>query len=93
MPFYLRVHEEHWLRDKQEEGRIIVLEDDSVWQVHPADRQATARWLRISTIIVKDTEKRKEQYPYLLTNTTEGERARASYLGESMPQTLISEVA
>jgi hypothetical protein len=93
MPFYPRVHEEHWLRDRQEEGRIVILEDESVWEVHPADRQATARWLRISTITVNDTQKQKEEYPYLLTNTTEGERARTNYIGESSPRTITSEVA
>ena len=93
MPLYPRVHEEHWLRDRQEEGRIVILEDESVWEVHPADREATARWLRISTITVKGTQKQKEEYLYLLTNTTEGERARAKYLGESSPRTITSEVA
>ena len=88
---YPRVHEEHWLRDRQEEGRIVILEDESVWEVHPVDRQATARWLRISTITVKETK--TGEYPYLLTNTTEGERARANYLGESSPRTITSEVA
>ena len=74
---YPRVHEEHWLRDRQEEGRIVILEDESVWEVHPVDRQATARWLRISTITVKETK--TGEYPYLLTNTTEG-RTRAGQL-------------
>ena len=29
MTIYTRTHEEHWLRDKQEEGRVMVLDDDS----------------------------------------------------------------
>jgi hypothetical protein len=92
MAFYSRDREEHWLRDKQEEGRIVVLDDDSVWEIHPADRLATARWLRISTISLKATQ--KEDYPYLLTNTTEAEAARAAYLGKCMPgKTIHSEVA
>jgi hypothetical protein len=93
MPFYPRIHEEHWLRDRQEEGRIIILEDESVWEVHLADRQATARWLRMSSITVNDTRKQKEEYPYLMTNTTEGERVRANYLGKSSPRNSLSEFA
>jgi hypothetical protein len=58
MAFYTRIHEEHWLRDKLEEGRIVVLEDESIWEVHPSDRQITKRWLRISTITLKHTQKR-----------------------------------
>jgi len=92
MAIYTREREEHWLRDKQEEGRIVILEDESVWEVHPSDRDATARWLRMSTITVKGSQ--KEGSPYLLTNTTEGETARASYLGASLPgKTVTSEVA
>ena len=58
------------------------------------DRAAAARWLRISTITaaVKDTQ--KEEYRYVLTNTTEGETARANYLGGSTPaKTIASDVA
>ena len=88
MVIYTRDHEEHWLRDKQDEGRIVILEDESVWEVHPSDRDATARWLRMSTIIVKHTQ--KEGSPCLLTNTTEGETAQAIYLGASVLGKIIT---
>ena len=91
MPFYPRAREEHWLRDKHEEGRIVILEDESAWEVHPSDRLVTACWLRMSTITVSHTQ--KEEYPYLLTNTMERETARAIYLGESVPGKTTSEVA
>jgi hypothetical protein len=92
MSFYTAIHQEHWLRDKLEEGRIVVLEDESVWEVHPSDRLTTRRWLRISTINVKHTQ--KEGYPYLLSNKTEGEDARANYLGASASQrSYVPEVA
>jgi hypothetical protein len=81
MAFYTRTHEEHWLRDKREEGRIVVLEDDSMWEVHPSDRLITQRWLRMSTINVEHTQ--KEGHPYLLKNSTEDESARANCLGQS----------
>ena len=83
MAFYSKVREEHWLRDKLEQGRIVVLEDESVWEVHPSDWQITEHWLRISTITVKHTQ--KEGYPYLLSNSTEGTDARANHLGRSAP--------
>jgi len=90
MPYYVRFEEEHWLRDKQDDGKIVILEDESVWEVHPMDRATAARWLRISTITVKDTE--KAEYRYVLTNTTEGETARANYLG-GPSKTIASDVA
>ena len=91
MAFYTRTHEEHWLRDKLEEGRILILEDESIWEVHPSDREITKRWLRISTITVKDTE--KGSHSYLLSNRTEGEDARANYLRDSARTNITGEVA
>ena len=41
MAFYTRIHEEHWLRDRLEDGRIVILEDESIWEVHPSDRPGT----------------------------------------------------
>ena len=80
MTFYERIRQEHWLRDKQNEGKTLILNDDSSWEVQPSERVIAARWLRGSTIIVEYTE--KGAYPYLLRNLTEGELARALFLGE-----------
>jgi len=80
MAFYERTRQEHWLRDKQEEGKALILNDDSIWEVHPSDQSTTARWLRGSTIVVEYTE--QGGHPYLLRNRTETEVARANYLGE-----------
>lgn len=80
MAFYQRTRTEHWLRDKQNEGKRLILEDESSWEVYPSDQFITARWLRGSTIIVEFTE--KGEYPYLLRNSTEDERARANFLSE-----------
>jgi len=91
MAFYTRIHEEHWLRDKLEEGRTLILDDESIWEVHPSDREMTQRWLRISTITVKATE--KGSHPYLLSNRTEGEDARANYLRDSARKNDTGEVA
>ena len=80
MTFYERVRQEHWLHDKQDEGKALILNDDSIWAVDARDQFLTKRWLRGSTIIVEYTE--KQAYPYLLRNRTEGEVARANYMGE-----------
>lgn len=84
MASYTRIREQHWLRDKDVDGIVVVLEDDSMWEVHPSDRWMTARWLRMSTIIVEHIE--KEGYLYLLKNTTEEETSRANYLGDLAPK-------
>jgi hypothetical protein len=80
MTFYKRTRDEHWLRDKQDQG--LILEDNSVWEVHPSDRSLTSRWLRGSTISVEETQ--TQSCPYMLRNRTEGENARANFLGRAV---------
>jgi hypothetical protein len=82
MVFYTRTRQEHWLCDKHEDGLVLLLEDESMWEIHPSDRLNVVRWLRMSTIIVEDSPKDVYPYPYLLTNNTEKETARANYLGD-----------
>ena len=80
MTLYERTRQEHWLRDKQDDGQMLILNDDSTWEVNPRDQFLTKRWLRGSTIMVEYTE--KKDYPYVLRNRTEGDVARANFLGE-----------
>lgn len=80
MTLYERIRQEHWLRDKQDEGKSLILNDDSGWEVDARDQFLTKRWLRGSTIVVEYTK--QPGYPYLLRNRTEGEVARANYVGD-----------
>lgn len=80
MAFYTRARQEHWLHDKDDEGRTLILEDESKWEINPSDRSRVAHWLSMSTMTVEHTQ--TTDYPYLLTNLMEGETARANYLGE-----------
>jgi len=80
MALYSRIRQEHWLRDKRDEGALVVLEDGSVWEIDLSDRSKTVRWLRISTITVERTQ--KERYSYVLMNTMQNETVRAIYEGQ-----------
>ena len=80
MVSYKRTRDEHWLRDKQEQGRSLILEDESTWEIRPSDRAVTVRWLRGSTISVEQTQ--SPEYPYVLRNRTEKEVARANFLSD-----------
>ena len=53
MTLYERIRQELWLRDKQGEGKSLILNDDSVWKVDAKDQFLTKRWLRGSTIVVE----------------------------------------
>ena len=61
MAVYTKTRQQHWLPDKHVDGVIVILQDESMWEVHPSDRGMTARWLRMSSIIVEHTQ--KEGYP------------------------------
>ena len=80
MDAYSNSKKEHWLGDKREQGRVLVLEDGSWWEVRPQDRGRVWRWLRISTIRVENPKQGGQ--PYLLTNTMEDETIQASYIGK-----------
>jgi hypothetical protein len=80
MAVYTRTRQEHWLSDKHGDGIVLLLEDESMWAIHPSDRLTAARWLRMSTIFVEHTQ--EDHYPYLLKNSTENQSARANYLGD-----------
>jgi hypothetical protein len=43
MAFYSRTREEHWLRDKHDDGIVVILEDDSMWEVHSSERLIEVR--------------------------------------------------
>ena len=73
---YSKSHKEHWLQDKDAEGRMLILEDGSRWEISALDRHKTSRWLRMSTIHVEELK----QDSYLLKNTIEQETARASHI-------------
>jgi hypothetical protein len=56
MTLYERNRQEHWLRDKQDEDKSLILNDDSVLEGDARNQFLTKRWLRGSTIVVEYTE-------------------------------------
>ena len=61
----------HWIKSVSNGGEIIILEDNSVWQIDSVDRIDTALWLPVTNIAVCYGE---------LINTDDGERAAARRL-------------
>ena len=58
----------HWIKSVSNGGEIVILEDNSVWQIDPIDRVDVALWLPVTDIAVCDGE---------LINTEDGETAGA----------------
>lgn len=72
----------HWIKKVESGGKIIILEDNSVWEISSLDRIDTALWLPITSITVVLTDYAILDYKYLLINTDDGEKAVAKYLGK-----------
>lgn len=70
---YLGCGSGHWINDVSADGRVITLEDDSLWEVDALDRIDTALWLPITNVTVKEDG----LAGYVLVNTDEGEIAHA----------------
>ena len=68
----------HWIQSVSAGGKIIILEDGSLWEVSPIDVIYSAIWLPVSNIaVVKDSG----PYPYKLINTDDGESVNTKFLG------------
>ena len=68
----------HWVKKVSNNGKIVFLEDGSIWEISPIDIIYTMLWLPITEIYVMENQ---GVYPYKLINTDDGETAEAKYLG------------
>jgi len=68
----------HLLREVSRDGRYIVLEDGSRWEVHPRDWYQTVSWERSANVTVR-TARGDGGFDYELVNTTSDEGALAKY--------------
>jgi hypothetical protein len=68
----------HWIQNVSGGGKIVILEDGSLWEVSPIDTIHSAIWLPVSNIVVVEDS---GPYPYKLINADDGEAVNAKYLG------------
>lgn len=68
-----------WIKGILESGKIVTLDDDSVWEIALFDRWRVRIWLRLDDIVVVNNPS-NPFYPYRLINTTRGEAAEAKLL-------------
>lgn len=79
---YLDVGSGHWIKRKVEGGKLIILEDNSIWEINPLDRIYAALWLPLTSITIIESDSPIGDYKYILINTDDGEKALAKYLGK-----------
>jgi hypothetical protein len=77
---YVVNYDERWLADKRGDD-VLVLDDGSVWEVRPQNRERTRLWIRFSSMEVSYDPGRLGDYQYLLVNKSYHERAFARFAG------------
>jgi hypothetical protein len=77
---YLSTGGGHWIDSVSNDGKIITLEDNSIWEVSLPDQIDTTLWLPITDIVV--TESENPSYPYRLINKDDSETAEAKLLSD-----------
>ncbi|HEY7090200.1 MAG TPA: hypothetical protein VH518_19035 [Tepidisphaeraceae bacterium] len=70
----------HWIKTNGE-GKIIVLEDGSTWEVEAVDQIDSLLWLPVTDISVVLARDPIGEYRYTLINKEDGEKVLAKYVG------------
>ena len=71
----------HWLKEVQKGGRVIILGDESIWEIAPSHAGDTCTWDLVSGIAISDGG--NPAFPIRLINTGIGESVDARHLGRS----------
>lgn len=72
------VSDNHWIQKVIDNGKYILLEDKSLWEISPIDVIYTSIWLPITNIVI--VESKNPSYPYYLINTDDGEKVEAKLI-------------
>jgi hypothetical protein len=71
----------HWLKEVQRGGRVIVLDDESIWEIAPSHAGDMCTWDLVSGIAITDGD--DPAFPFRLRNTGVNENVDARLLGIS----------
>jgi hypothetical protein len=70
----------HWVKSKIDGGKIIQLEDGSMWQISPIDKIETTLWLPTEGITI--IESKNPTFPYKLINGDGRSSAEAKFISK-----------
>lgn len=73
---------ERQVKTVQDSGRVVVLDDESVWQVDPVDAVDSSLWLPLTHIVA---------CPDSLINTEDGEAVAAQEIGPTTSATVVQQ--
>jgi len=69
----------HWVKKNYERGKMIELEDGTLWEVYGLDRLNCSLWLPLTDIVIIENSS-NPQYPYKLVG--EGEVVQVKLVGK-----------
>ena len=81
---YASLNLKHWIAKLSDAGKVVVLDDGSVWEIDPAYRSRTAVWAITQEIEV--TPSVNPEYPYQLANAVTSEVVNGRYKGGAGPR-------
>lgn len=68
--------------EENADGRVIILDDESIWLVQGVDQVDSALWLATEDVIVIDAKRPVATFKYTIINTEQDEQVLAKYLGQ-----------
>ncbi len=71
----------HWIQENIQQGRMIVLENGSIWKINPTDKLRAGKWKSICPIAIVPSNENRSGYDYLLINMASGAKVKAKFLG------------
>ena len=69
----------HWLKEVQKGGRVLILDDESIWEIAPSHAGDTCTWDLVAGIAISDGK--DPTFPFRLINTGIDEGVDARHLG------------
>jgi hypothetical protein len=81
---YTSLNLKHWIARLSDGGKVVALEDGSVWEISPAYRSRTLVWAITQEIEV--TAGVNPQYPYQLSNAVTKDVVDGQYKGGTGPR-------
>ena len=67
----------HWIKENVDRGKMIILDDGSVWEVDRFERLDSSLWLKMSSITIVESSNGSPGFNYMLINTDDGEKVHA----------------
>lgn len=77
---YAGLNEKHWIKKVFDSGKLIQLEDDSLWEISPIDVINSALWLPISNVYV--TESDNPYFSFKIINIDDEESVEAKFISK-----------